>query len=159
MGWGSLSLRKEVCKQLGLDDGTISGDWDAAHNMQCVWKDVITEHPEVMGTAEALFQVISSHRLGKAGTHFEKRAKELGYLVVTNKKNQTTRFVRALVRGMSAALRNYPTLGVVQNEAIQDAKISKKKSKSSGRYIHEELKKDLEELKSARNLMFILGLM
>ena len=158
-GGGSLSLRREMCKQLGLEDGAISGDWDAAHNMQCVWKDVITEHPEVMGTAEALFKIMSNHRLGKAGTHFETRAKELGYLVVTNKKNQTTRFVRALVRGMGAALRNYPTLEIVQKEAIKDAIISKKKIKSTGRFVHEELKEDLEELKSARNLMFILGLM
>ena len=158
-GGGCLSLRKEMCKQLGLDDGAISGDWDAAHNMQCVWKDVITEHPEIMGTADELFKVMSNHRLGKAGTHFEKRAKELGYLILTNKKSQTTRFVRALVRGMSAALRNMPTLEIVQKESINDAKISKKKNKTSGRFIYEELEEELEELKSARNLMFILGLM
>ena len=48
------------------------------------------------------------------------RAKELGYLVLTNKEHQTTRFVRALLRGLTAALRNLPTLEVVLNEEIRE---------------------------------------
>ena len=36
-GGGSLSLRSHLCTELGLEAGSISGDWDAAHNMQLTW--------------------------------------------------------------------------------------------------------------------------
>ena len=40
-GGGSLSLRSHVCSELGLVQGSISGDWDAAHNMQLTWSDLL----------------------------------------------------------------------------------------------------------------------
>ena len=51
---------------------------------------------------------MKEHKLGKVGTHFLNRARELGYLVLTNKQHQTTRIVRALFRGLTEALRNLP---------------------------------------------------
>ena len=44
---------------------------------------------------------MQSMRCGKASTHFYEKAKELGYIVLTNKNYQFTRFVRALQRGIT----------------------------------------------------------
>ena len=128
-GGGSLSLRSHVCTELGLEPGSISGDWDAAHNMQLTWADLIKKHSKIMKVANCYFDIMKEHKLGKVGTHFMNRAKELGYLVLTNKQYQTTRFVRALLRGLTAALRNLPTLEIVLNEEIREMELANKNDK------------------------------
>ena len=77
------------------------------------------KHPEIMKVANCYFNVMKKHRLGKVGTHFIERATELGYLVLTNKQHLTTRFVRALMRELTAALRNLPTPEIVIKEEIR----------------------------------------
>ena len=121
-GGGSLSLRSHVCAELGLDTGSISGDWDTAHNMQLTWSDLIKKYDKIMKVADCYFGKMKEHKLGKIGTHFLNRAGELGYLVLTNKQNQTTRFGKALLRGLTVALRNLPTLQIILNEEIMGKK-------------------------------------
>ena len=152
-GGGSLSLRTHVCEELGLEAGSISGDWDAAHNMQLTWADLIKKHAKIMKVANCYFDIMKEHKLGKVGTHFMNRARELGYLVLTNKQHQTTRFVRALLRGLTAALRNLPTLEVVLNEEIRSMEIAGKNDKVN------KLNKNKRQMKDAKNLVFIIGLM
>lgn len=41
-----------------------------------------------------MYSVMADFRLGKASTIFFKMARELGHIVLTNKKNQATRFIR-----------------------------------------------------------------
>ena len=59
---------------------------------------------------------MQSMNVGKSSTHFFEKAAELKNTVLTNKKLQTTRFVRALLRGITAALRNLPTMIAVIDE-------------------------------------------
>ena len=59
-----------MCTELGLESGSISGDWDAAHNMQLTWADLIKKHPEIMKIADCYFNIMKVHKLGKVGTHF-----------------------------------------------------------------------------------------
>ena len=152
-GGGSLSLRSHVCTELGLEAGSISGDWDAAHNMQLTWADLIKKHAKIMKVADCYFDIMKEHKLGKVGTHFLNRARELGYLVLTNKKHQTTRFVRALLRGLTAALRNLPTLEIVLSEEIRSMEIAGKNDKVN------KLNKNKRQMKDAKNLIFVIGLM
>ena len=42
----------------------------------------------------------------------------------TNKQHQTTRFVRAMLRGLIAALRNLPTLDIVIEEEIREMELA-----------------------------------
>ena len=42
---------------------------------------------------QLMFSAMGEYRLGKSSILFEEQAKELGYLVLTHKKEQTTRFV------------------------------------------------------------------
>ena len=67
---------------------------------------------------------MQSMRCGKASTHFYKKAKELGNIVLTNKNYQSTRFVRALQRGITAALRNLPTLVSIIAEDYKEAALT-----------------------------------
>ena len=152
-GGGSLSLRSHVCSELGLVPGSISGDWDAAHNMQLTWADLIKKHPEIMKVTDCFFNVMKVHKLGKVGTHFMNRAQELGYLVLTNKQHQTTRFVRALLRGLTAALRNLPTLEIVLNEEIREMELAGKNDRVN------RLNKDKRLMKDSKHVMFVIGLM
>ena len=152
-GGGSLSLRTHMCEELGLEPGSISGDWDAAHNMQLTWADLLKKHSKIMKVANCYFDIMKQHKLGKVGTHFMNRAKELGYLVLTNKQHQTTRFVRALLRGLTAALRNLPTLEIVLNEEIREMEMAGKNDKVT------KLNKSKRQMKDGRNLLFVIGLM
>ena len=45
-----------------------------------------------------MFTAMSEFRLGKASTLFHSMARELGHMVLTNKNNQETRFIRATAR-------------------------------------------------------------
>ena len=42
---------------------------------------------------QLMFSAMGEYRLGKSSTVFEEQAKELGFLVLTNKKEQPNRFV------------------------------------------------------------------
>ena len=152
-GGGSLSLRTHMCSELRLERGSITGDWDAAHNMQLTWADLLKKHPEIMKVTDCYFNVMKVHKLGKVGTHFMNRAKELGYLILTNKQHQTTRFVRALLRGLTAALRNLPTLEIVLNEEIREMELAGKNDKVNA------LNKNKRLMKDAKHVLFVIGLM
>ena len=148
-----MSLRSHMCTELGLEPGSISGDWDAAHSMQLTWADLIKKHPEIIKTADCFFNVMKENRLGKVGTHFMNRANELGYLVLTNKTHQTTRFVRALMRGLTAALRNLPTLDVVLSEEIRAMEMAGQNDKVN------KMNKTKRKMKDARHILLVIGLM
>ena len=63
-GGGSLSLRSHVCSELGLISGSISGDWDAAHNMQLTWADLMKKHPEIIKVTDCFFQCHEASQVG-----------------------------------------------------------------------------------------------
>ena len=108
---------------------------------------MIKDHPEIMKIVDCYFNIMKLHRLGKAGTHFMNRAKELGYLVLTNKQHQTTRFVRAMLRGLTAALRNPPTLEIREIElAGRNDKVTM-------------LMKMKRQITDAKHILFVIGLM
>ena len=51
---------------------------------------------------------MKSMNIGKSATQFFETAAELDNIVLSNKTYQETRFVRSLLRGITAALRIYP---------------------------------------------------
>ena len=93
-GGGSLNLTKFVAIELGLEVGDITGTWDVAHQLQLVWNRVIKKNAKVIALIKVYFDAMSDFSLGKASTIFQNRAKELGNLVLTPKKQQTTRFIK-----------------------------------------------------------------
>ena len=119
-GGGSLSLVSCVERELGLDERSITGTWDISHSLQLVWKNGLADST-IEELIDLIFTSMDDHRLGQAGTIFRARAANLGNLVLTNKKKQTTRFVRSLARGLQAYLRNLPTMVNVRYQAYEHA--------------------------------------
>ena len=120
--------------------------------MQLVWSDVLKKKPWVLDTIKTYFSAMQSMRCGKASTHFFEKASELENLILTNKAYQSTRFVRSLQRGNTAALRNLPTLVSIISEEYQEVVLNFNNTKAK------ELKKTLDSLTSAENLFFGIGL-
>ena len=92
-------------KYLFLHENSLTGNWDYPHNIQLTWHDVLNKKPYIWDTIKIYFSAMQSMRCGKASTHFYEKARK--YCI---KNYQSTRFVRALQRGITAALRNLPTL-------------------------------------------------
>ena len=81
--------------------------------MQWVWSDLLKQNYWILKLNNVYFDAMAERNTGKAATHFQERAEELGHIVLTNKTYQKTRFVRALLRGLTEALRNLPTIVTV----------------------------------------------
>jgi hypothetical protein len=72
--------------------------------------------------------------------------------VLTNKKQQTTRFVRSLVRGLQAFLRNLPTLIVIMSGKYESAAREGRNTEAR------EVLATLCKLRDPRNLLLAVGL-
>ena len=72
---------------------------------------------------------------------------------MTNKSYQETRFVRALVRGLTAAMRNLPTIVALLSLEFDEAAM--KLNNTQGK----ALEKTIKSLRSAKNLLLTIGMM
>ena len=120
--------------------------------MQLVWSDILKTNPWVFDIIDVYFSAMQCSNIGKASTKFFEVATDLNHIVLTNKVYQSTRFVRALLRGLTAALRNLPTLHAVVYLDYQEAAISGNNTRGK------ELGQVMNELQSAQNLFFTIGL-
>ena len=59
----------------------------------------------------SVVRVMGDYKIGKSGVRFKELAEELDRAVLTMKKHQETRWVRAEVRSIGTTLRNLPTIG------------------------------------------------
>ena len=116
--------------------------------MQLVWHDVLKEKSWIMDLIKIYFSAMKSMNCGKSSTHFFEKASELDNLVLSNQTYQTTRFVRSLQRGITAYLRNLPTLVSVIGEDYNDAALNSNNTRAK------ELKSILDSLTNAEYLLF-----
>ena len=119
--------------------------------MQLVFSDVLRKKTFILQMIDTYFRAMSNQNTGKASTMFQERAAELNNIVLANQTYQETRFVRSLLRGLTAALRNLPTIhGVLALEYNDCAK-----------YFHNrrglELQAIMDELTNAEVLFFTIG--
>ena len=139
--------------ELDLEEGDITGTWDVAHQLQLIWNKSIKSHPRIENMIKLYFDAMGDFSLGKSSTIFMNRARELGNLVLTPKKQQTTRFVRSLVRGLRSAMQNLPTMIAIFAEEYQEVALEGRNDRAK------EYKKKLEDLRSSKNFLYILGLL
>ena len=78
--------------------------------MEIVWAETLKKKDWVLDIFDIYFSTMKNQNIGKASTNFFETAAELKNIVLANKIYQSTRFVRSLLRGLQAALRNLPTL-------------------------------------------------
>ena len=69
-----------------------------------MYKHALAQHPIMVEAIKMMFDVMAEFRLGKSSTIFSKVAKDLGYIVLMNKKDQTTRFVWSSAQGIKTFL-------------------------------------------------------
>ena len=121
-----LKLIDYFAVELGLKEGDITGNWDMAHMLQLAYGDVIKSKKDLFldNLINKIFRLMSDFNSGKASLIFQEYARELHYCVLTNKSNQTTRFVRALLRGIQSLLRNLACLYNVHGKISEDAVLS-----------------------------------
>ena len=119
---GGLQLVNHFAKLLGLHPGDVTGNWDLSHLMQLAYNDLIkaNSQPFFKKLIDDVFDLMSDFNSGKASLIFKECAETLHYSVLTNKSNQTTRFVRALLRGIQALLRNIPCLYNLWGDIVKE---------------------------------------
>ena len=120
--------------------------------MQLVWSDVLKKKLWILEIIDTYFSAMQNQNVGKSSTRFQEIAAELNNIVVANQTYQTTRFVRSLLRGLTAALRNLPTLHRVLYLEYVDA------DKNFNRTRMKELNRVMDQLREAENLFFTIGL-
>ena len=151
-GGGCLDLPGAAAAELGLEEDSLTGTWDFAHNLQIIWKNSLGQHPAVEELIDFMFNVMDDYRTGQAGALFRTRAAEFGHLVLTNKKRQTTRFVRSLQRALQAYLRNLPTLVYIMSKRYEEA------SREGRNKEAREVLAKLSKLRDPRQLLLTVGL-
>ena len=147
-----MDLPEAVAEELGLPRGSLTGTLDFAHNLQIIWNNSLKEHNVVQDLITLMFGAMDDYRTGQSCTIFRDKAEVLGNLVLSNKKNQTTRFVRSLQRGLQAYLRNLPTLIHLFAEKYEEA------AKENRNTDAKEVLKTLSQLRDSRKLLLAVGL-
>ena len=102
--------------------------WDPAHNLQSSWSKVVKPGKNQDKLVKKVLEVYESpmkdFNTGKIWQVFRDVGEDAGFLILTNKTYQSTRFVRALLRCLETALRNLPTFVLMyeemQNDALED---------------------------------------
>lgn len=120
--------------------------------MELVFGDVLKKNQWIIDTLNTFFSTMQSQNKGKASTKFHEIAAELNNIILANKAYQTTRFVRSLLRCLTAALRNLPTLFTVIAREHHEAAL--KNNNTRGK----ELEKIMSNLQNGKILIFIIGL-
>ena len=120
--------------------------------MQLVYKHGLANNPSMEESLHVMFTSMDEYRLGQSSTLFRKTAQELGHLVLTNKKDQTTRFVRSAARAMKAFFQNLPTLVMVHSTMAQDFILEGKNTQAK------EILKKVNKIQDPRFLIRLLGL-
>ena len=122
-----------------------------AHQLQIIWNQSLKKHQKVETLIKVYFDAMSDFSLGKSSTIFHNRARELGNLVLTPKKQQVTRFVRSLIRGLRSAMQNLPTMIAIFADEYQTACTERRNTDAK------EYKKKMENLRSSENFVYTLG--
>ena len=151
-GGGTLSLIDNVTRVLGVPEKSITGVWDFAHNMQIVWMNGISNNPVFLDVITTLFDAMKQFRVGKENAVFNEAAIELHNYVLRNKKEQSTRFVSSLAKGLKTAMQNWPTIVNILSEDLQE-KASMSRN-TEAKVIEAQLKK----LRSPKTLLLAVGL-
>jgi hypothetical protein len=120
--------------------------------LQLVYKHGLAQHPVMEETIKLMFEAMGEFRLGKSSTLFNKMAKDLGHIVLTNKKDQTTRFVRSAAWAVKTFLQNLPTLVMVYNTMYEER--ASERDNTAAKAILQKVKK----LRDPKFLLRLVGL-
>ena len=125
------------------------------HNIdfsQLIYKHGLAEHPVMEDTIDFLFSTMKEFRLGKSSTIFHNAAKDLGHIVLTNKKDTTTRFIRSAARGVKTFLQNLPTIAMILNSIYENHALEGENTEAR------EILVKVQKLRDPRFILLVVGL-
>ena len=108
-GGGCLSLIEHFAEWCGVGKEHFTGHWDVGHRLQLVFSDVLKKNKEL----KKFLRIVESSKAychGKDGLLLHELAFELRASFLHDKSEQTTRWVRSLLRLLEAFYRNLPTI-------------------------------------------------
>ena len=105
----------------GTSKEFFTGHWDVAHRLQLVYADVLKVNPALAKFLKVV-DMAKSYCQGKDGLVFQELAYELKASYLTDKSEQTTRWVRSLLRMIEAYLRNLPTIYKMLGKLVEAAR-------------------------------------
>ena len=110
---------------------SFTGHWDVGHRLQLVYGDVLKASPEL----KKFLKIVDTARgycQGKDGLALQELAVKLKASFLTEKSDQTTRWVRSLLRLIETYFRNLPAIakfiGQLIENAMKDNDITEQKS-------------------------------
>ena len=120
-GGGSLNLMLHFADWCQLPHENFTGHWDVGHKLQLVYGSALKKNQEVSAFLNVMEKVMQMCQ-GKDGLLFLQVAVELKAAILTDKSEQTTRWVRSLLRLILAYFRNMPVLQRIICKNIDDAR-------------------------------------
>ena len=143
-GGGGLSLCSHVSELLDLEQDAISGQHDVSHNLELAFATVFgnerTCDKNARKVIDFIYRQMEKYRLGKSKTLFEEEAIRISENPLSNIGRSTTRFVRYLLKGFTAYLRNLPVFHSLIGKEYTECVLSNDNSRAKA------LAKDLEML-------------
>ena len=122
-GGGCLSLMHHFANWCELPEQNFSGNWDVGHKLQLVYESTLKKNKHVSSFNTTMEKMMQKCQ-GKDGLLFQKVAVELGAAILTDKSEQTTRWVRSLLRIILAYFRNLPVMHAMLLREIEKARLS-----------------------------------
>ena len=122
-GGGSLNLIHHFAEWCNKPKTALTGHWDVGHQLQLVFADALKSNKPVkqfLGITDNLALLCQ----GKDGLTFTQVASEMKSAFLTDKSEQTTRWVRSLLRLLLAFYRNMPTVQRILSQEVEEARVS-----------------------------------
>ena len=121
-GGGSLSLMHHYANWCGLPEELFTGHWDVGHKLQLVYGTTLKKNKEVGAFITTMEKVMQKCQ-GKDGLLFQEVAIELRAAFLVDKSEQTTRWVKAMLRIILAYFRNLAVLHAMVCREIEKARL------------------------------------
>ena len=119
-GGGSLSLMHHFANWCELPKHLFSGHWDVGHKLQLIYGTTLKKNKEVASFMSTMERVMQKCQ-GKDGLLFKEVAIELRAAILEDKSEQTTRWVKAILRIILAYFRNLAVLHTMISREIEKA--------------------------------------
>ena len=121
-GGGCLSLMAHFAEWCNLPSNEFTGHWDIGHRLQLVYADILKKSPDLSKFLK-IVNTATSYCQGKDGLLLHELAMEMKVSMLADKSEQTTRWVRSLLRLVEAFYRNIQTICKFLGRLIEKARV------------------------------------
>ena len=120
-GGGSLSLMEHFARWCDKEISSVTGHWDIGHRLQLVYDDVLKKSSDSKMFLR-IVDVAKGYCTGKDGLLMHEFVLETKASFLEDKSEQTTRWVRSILRVIEAFYRNLSTVCQMIGRMIENAR-------------------------------------